>query len=141
MRLEDFGPALKRLRVSKGLTQEAVAVKFGRQVQTVSRLEQPGSNPKMKTLLRYLDALDADLGDLDRALNDPLAREIRENDARLRTDGPYRELVHGMLTDLAGENPAPEIKALVEKIEEMDGRLKRVESGRAEPVSNGGDNG
>ena len=86
LRLEYLGPALKRLRAAKGLTQEALAVKFGRQVQTISRLEQPGSDLKVSTLVRYLNALDATFEDLDGALNDPLAVEIREDDERLRTD-------------------------------------------------------
>ncbi len=142
MRLEDFGPALKRLRVSKGLTQEAVAVRFGRQVQTISRLEQPGANPKAATLLRYLNALDASLEDLHRSLNDPLVMEIKEDDERLRTDGTYRELVHGMLSELGGPNPAPEIAEVLERIEDQERRLSRLEeSGRVEPVSNGRDNG
>ncbi len=142
MRLEDLGPALKRLRVSKGLTQEAVAVKFGRQVQTVSRLEQPGSNPQVTTLLRYLSALDADLSDLQQALDDPLTREIREDDERLESDGTYRELVRGMLSDLGGEQPMPEVKAVLDRIDDLDRRLKRVEaSRRAKAVSNGGDQG
>ncbi len=138
LELEDLGPALKRLRAAKGLTQEEVAVRFGRQVQTISRLEQPGSNPKAVTLLRYLNALDADFGDLQRAVDDPLAREIREDDERLRTDPAYRELTREMLTDLGGPNPTPEMKAVLERIEELDGRLKRVEASQeAEPVANG----
>ncbi len=137
MRLEDLGPALKRLRMAKGLTQEALAVRFGRQVQTISRLEQPGSDMKVSTLLRYLNALDASLADLHRSINDPLAREIREDDERLRTDPPYRELVHGMLSDLGGPNPAPEIRTMLERIEDLDSRLKRVETtGREEPAPN-----
>ena len=142
LRLEDLGPALKRLRAAKGLTQEAVAVRFGRQVQTISRLEQPGSNPKAKTLLRYLDALDATLEDLQRSLDDPLVKEIREDDERLRTDGTYRELVHGMLSELGGPNPRPEIAEVLERIEDQERRLRRLEeSGRSESVSNGSDNG
>ncbi len=142
LRLEELGPALKRLRAAKGLTQEAVAVRFGRQVQTISRLEQPGANPKAATLLRYLNALDASLEDLHRSLNDPLVMEIKEDDERLRTDGTYRELVHGMLSELGGPNPAPEIAEVLERIEDQERRLSRLEgSGRVEPVSNGRDNG
>ncbi len=142
MQLEDLGPALKRLRAARGLTQEALAVRFGRQVQTISRLEQPGSNLKVTTLLRYLNALDASFDDLHRAINDPLAREIREDDERLRTDPPYRELVHGMLSKLGGPNPAPEIRAMLERIEDLDSRLKQVEASRhVEPVPDGADNG
>ncbi len=142
MRMEDVGPALKRLRVSKGLTQEAVAVKFGRQVQTVSRLEQSGSNPQVTTLLRYLNALGADLNDLQDMLDNPLTREIQEDDKLLEADGSYRELVRGMLSDLSGEQPVPEVKALLDRIDDLDKRLKRVEaSRRAKAVSNGGDQG
>ena len=142
LRLEDLGPALQRLRAAKGLTQEAVAVRFGRQVQTISRLEQPGSNPQASTLLRYLNALDASLDDLHRALNDPLVTEIREDDERLRTDGTYRELVHGMLSELGGPNPGPEVRAVLERIEDQERRLRRLEeSRRVEPLSNGRDNG
>ncbi len=142
LRLEDLGPALKRLRAAKGLTQEAVAVKFGRQVQTISRLEQPGANPKAKTLLRYLEAVGADLAALQRALADPLAREIREDDERLRTDPAYRQLVRGMLTDLGGPTPAPEIRDVLERIEDQERRIRRLEASQgAEPVSNGADHG
>ncbi len=142
MRLEDIGPALKRLRAAKGLTQEALAVRFGRQVQTISRLEQPGTNMKTSTLLRYLNALDASLDDLNRALNHPLAQEISEDNERLRTDPAYRQLVRGMLTDLGGPNTAPEIVEVLERLEDQERRLSRLEtSRRVEPVPNGGDNG
>ncbi len=142
LRLEYCGPALKRLRAAKGLTQEEVAVRFGRQVQTISRLEQPGSNIQLSTLLRYLNALGANLADLQRALDDPLAREIREDDERLRTDPAYRELVHGMLTDLGGPNPTPEMQAVLERIEDQERRLRQLEeSQRSESVANGGDHG
>ena len=144
LRHQDVGPALKRLRAAKGLTQEEVAVRFGRQVQSISRLEQVGSNPKMSTLLRYLEALDADLEDLHRALNDPLAREIQEDDERLRTDAPYRKLVGRMLNDLDGPSPVPELEVVLDRIEDQERRLKRLEeraSGRAEAVANGGDGG
>ena len=117
-------------------------MKFRRQVQTVSRLEQPGSNPKAATLLRYLNAIGADLDDLNRAFNDPLAREIREDDERLRTDPAYRDLVRGMLNDLGGPEPSPEIRAVLERIEDQERRIKRLESSRsAHPVSNGTDHG
>ncbi len=142
LRLEDVGPALKRLRAAKGLTQEEVAVRFGRQVQTISRLEQPGSNLQATTLLRYLNALGASFADLQRALDDPLAREIREDDERLKTDAPYRELVHGMLSELGGPKPVPEIEAVLERIEDLDSRLKRVETTPPEePVPNGDEDG
>lgn len=142
IRFEDLGPALKRLRAAKGLTQEEVAVKFGRQVQTVSRLEQPGANPQATTVVRYLNALGASFADFDRALNDPLAREIREDDERLRTDPPYRELVRGMLTDLGGPHPTPEVEGVLERIEDLDSRIKQLEvSRRSKPVSNGGQGG
>ncbi len=143
MRLEDIGPALKRLRSSRGLTQEALAVKFGRQVQTISRLEQPGSDMKVSTLLRLLNALGASLEDLQRALDHPLAVEISEDNERLRTDPPYRELVRNMLTDLGGPNPAPEIAAVLGRIDELDSRVKQLEESRrgVEPIPNGRDNG
>lgn len=142
-RLDDIGPALKRLRATRGLTQEAVAVKFGRQVQTVSRLEQPGSDMKVSTLLRYLDALDASLEDLQGALNHPLAVEISEDDERLRTDPPYRELLAEMLTDLSGPHPIPQVAAILERINKLDSRVTQLEESRrrGKPVSNGSDNG
>ena len=118
-------------------------MKFGRQVQTVSRLEQPGSDMKVSTLLRYLDALDASLEDLQGALNHPLAVEISEDDERLRTDPPYRELLAEMLTDLSGPHPIPQVAAILERINKLDSRVTQLEESRrrGKPVSNGSDNG
>ncbi len=66
----------------------------------------------------------------------------RFGDARVRENPPYRELVRGMLTDLGGPNPTPEIRAVLERIEDQERRLKRLEASRlAEPVPNGGEEG
>lgn len=49
------------LRERQGLSQAEAAKLAGLHQQAVSRLEQPGSNPRVSTLLRYLKALGYEL--------------------------------------------------------------------------------
>ncbi len=59
-----LGPALKRLRKSRGIPQKELAQRISRSAASVSRIERAGSNPKAQSLLRYLAAIDASLADL-----------------------------------------------------------------------------
>lgn len=57
----DIAVLLYRTRERQGLSQTEAAKLAGLHQQAVSRLEQPGSNPRVNTLLRYLKALGYDL--------------------------------------------------------------------------------
>ena len=55
---------LRRLRVQKGLSQEALAVDAKIDVSYVSRLERGLENPSVAVLERLADALSADIREL-----------------------------------------------------------------------------
>lgn len=142
----DIGPALKRLRKAAGLAQNRLADKIRRSNANVSRLEQPGSNPKLATLLRYLAGIDADLGDLHRELQepgDPLEETVANVERRLEDEPAFRELARAMIERFGGPEPPPALRALAdlidrqaeqierqkERLEDYDERLRRLEEG------------
>jgi transcriptional regulator with XRE-family HTH domain len=53
----DLAILLHRAREHRGLSQAAAGRLAGMQQQAVSRLERPGANPQLETVLAYLDAL------------------------------------------------------------------------------------
>jgi ribosome-binding protein aMBF1 (putative translation factor) len=53
----DLAVLLHRARARQGLSQAAAAERAGFKQQVVSRFEQPGANPQLATLERYLRAL------------------------------------------------------------------------------------
>jgi transcriptional regulator with XRE-family HTH domain len=59
----EIGAQLQALRHTRGLTQDDVAKRMGVKQTVISRLEH-SDNPAIKTLLAYLDALDAELVEL-----------------------------------------------------------------------------
>ncbi len=140
---EDIGPALKRLREAAGIAQKELAAKIERSGANLSRIERPGSNPKVASLMRYLKAIDADLSDLARevaeGVNDPLDDAVAAVDQRIREDKSYRALARSMLERFGGSDPPPALAALAElidrqgdQIEQQDERLRRLE-GEAGP--------
>lgn len=69
--LESIGPALALLRKKAGIDkQEPLALKVGRKNTAISRYERPHGNVEMKTLLRYLEAVGANLHDLAAAVDE-----------------------------------------------------------------------
>ena len=142
---DDVGPALQRLRKAAGLQQKEVARAIERSGPNVSRIEQPGSNPKLGTLLRYLAAVGANFEDLHRELregaSDPLDDAVAAVDQRIREDPAFRQLARGMLERFGGPEPPPALQALADlidrqgdqleqqqrQLEVYEGRLRRVE--------------
>jgi transcriptional regulator with XRE-family HTH domain len=53
--------ALIRLRLAKGLTQEALAKMLNTKQESIARLENGGSLPSLSTMKKLAEALDADL--------------------------------------------------------------------------------
>ena len=104
---DDIGPALRRLREDRGFTQEQVAVRLERTPQTISKLEQRGSNPKATTLCRYLNAIGAGFADLGGEIDggDLLADFVRESNERIRTEPEYRRRAAELLGQLGSEEP------------------------------------
>ena len=149
---DDVGPALKRLRETAGLSGIQLAEKIGRSGANVSRIERPGSNPKMETLMRYLRAVGADLGDLHHELRepgDPLDDAVAAVHQRIREDPSYRQLAKGMLERFGGPEPPPALRGLADLIDrqgeqieqqademkDYDERLRRLEGeGPAQPA-------
>ena len=66
--LAGLGAALRRLRVHRDLKQYETAAAAGITKAMLSAYETGKRRPSLKTLGRLLEALDADLGDLHRAL-------------------------------------------------------------------------
>ncbi len=145
---DDVGPALKRLREAAGLSGTQLAAKIGRSGANVSRIERSDSNPKMASLMRYLRAIDADLGDLHRELRepgDPLDDAVAAVNQRIREDPSYRRLAKSMLERFGGPEPPPALRALadlidrqgeqleqqVDEMKDYDERLQRLEGDRS----------
>ncbi len=134
---EDIGPALKRLREAAGIPQNQLAAKIRRSGANVSRIERSGSNPKVSSVMRYLRAIDADLGDLHRELRaggDPLDDAVAAVDQRIREDPSYRRLAKSMLERFGGPEPPPALQALAalidrqgDVLEQQGERLRRLE--------------
>jgi transcriptional regulator with XRE-family HTH domain len=66
-----FGRALRKLRGQAGLTQEELSARVGIGVAYLSRLENGHRGARWHTVMRLLQALDATLLDLEKAINDP----------------------------------------------------------------------
>ncbi len=74
-----IGPALKRLRKAAGLRQKDLAAELRVSKSVPSRLESQSSNPRLTTLVSYLNAIGADFSDLQRELDgggDPEAATV-----------------------------------------------------------------
>ena len=98
---------IRSLRLSRSLTQEALAEKAGLPVETISRAENARMMPTLATLAAVATALGVDLADLvdpSRALPPPaLSPEEEAILALLRAATPRaRELVAGLLEELRG---------------------------------------
>jgi HTH-type transcriptional regulator / antitoxin HipB len=52
---------VRRLRARQGLSQAQVAERLGMSQQAYAKLERPGANPELQTLLRIEQALEAEL--------------------------------------------------------------------------------
>lgn len=62
---QGIGKRLKLLRQSKKLSQKSVALKAGMKATMLCRIERGEKDPKFSTVERILDAMDADLSDLE----------------------------------------------------------------------------
>ncbi len=129
-RPEDVGPALRRLRKAAKLQQKQVAGAIQRSGANVSRIERPGSNPKLASLLRYLEAIGGDLGELHRELrvqpaDDPLEDAVARVDQRIREDPTFRQLARGMLERFGGPEPPPALAALADLIDRQGDQLEQ----------------
>jgi transcriptional regulator with XRE-family HTH domain len=62
--MQEFATLLKRVRERKGLTAYGLARLTGLSQQGVLKLERPGSDPKLSTLLKLAGALKVPVGDL-----------------------------------------------------------------------------
>ena len=126
---KEIGPALQRLRESRGLKQAELAQRLGRSTQTISRLEQAGANPQGSSLLRYLDAVGATLSDFAAEIRsgDPLDEAVLAVEQRLRDEPELRRLAAEMLERFCGSEVAPELRALAALIDSQEKRLAEVE--------------
>ena len=76
---EEVIEGLARLRRTARLTQRELGDRMGVDHSTVASFERPGANPRLLSLLRYLDAVGATLGELDREIGmsaDPVQAAI-----------------------------------------------------------------
>jgi len=70
-RLEYLSANIRRLRISKGWTQEDLAEAADLDVRYVRTLESPRGNPRADVLVRVADALGISLGPLFKATTLP----------------------------------------------------------------------
>lgn len=75
---ERFGPAVKALRKRRGLTQGALAERCSLSRSAIGQFERGLASPSLETLGRMLDAIDADLRDLQRELDRRPSDEAEE---------------------------------------------------------------
>ena len=62
--LKSFGLHLRKLRESKGISQETLGLNVGSYQSTIIRIEQGKSNPKLSTLIAIARELDISLKEL-----------------------------------------------------------------------------
>jgi transcriptional regulator with XRE-family HTH domain len=73
--LHYLGPALRRLRVHRGLDQAETARMAGVTKAMMCEYEKPGAKPSLGSLAKILAALGADLGELQREMEQARLRE------------------------------------------------------------------
>ncbi len=129
-----------RLRRAARLTQRELGVKMGVNHSTVASFERGGANPRLESLLRYLEGTGTGLADLAREVDgpsDPVQKAVETADYRLEDEPEYRR---AMLEDLTrfGTGSSPELQELKERIEKLE-REVRGESpeGGKDPGPNG----
>jgi len=69
--IEGLGPAIRRVRRERGLTQEELAGEVGASVAHLSRLESGARQPSLEGLLRVAAALGVEVGELLEASEEP----------------------------------------------------------------------
>ncbi len=132
--------ALARLRRLARLTQRELGDRMGVDHSTVASFERTGANPRLISLLRYLDAAGATLADLAREVErpgDPVQAAIDADDQRLEDEPIHRR---EMGEDLArfGTAGSAELEALKERIEKLEREVRGGSApGGEQPVSNG----
>jgi transcriptional regulator with XRE-family HTH domain len=62
--VEDFAARLRRIREAKGITPYRLAKLTGLSRVGVLKLERPGVDPKLSTVVKLAEALDVSLDDL-----------------------------------------------------------------------------
>ncbi len=148
-----FGPALRRLRKQRGLTQAEVAERLGLDRTGASRYEAPGSNLTTSNLRQYLAAIGASLTDLDEALKvpdgpperpDALDEELARDDLDLAESGGHQDRYQALFSEMgydpkasAPEALQPVIKHLARLEAEMDKRLRKLEEDEPGKEDNG----
>ncbi len=132
--------ALVRLRRMARLTQRELGEKIGVNHSTVASFERTGANPRLDSLLRYLEGVGADLGDLAREAGrpiDPVRKAIEVADYRIEDEPGYRR---ELLEDLArfGAGGSAELQELKERLEKLEREVRgEAAPGREEPFPNG----
>lgn len=132
--------AMVRLRRAARLTQRELGDKIGVNHSTVASFERAGANPRLDSLLRYLDGVGAGLADLARELDrptDPVQAAVEASDYRIEDEPEYRR---AMLEDLArfGAGSSPELQELKERLEKLEREVRGDSTpDHEDPVPNG----
>ncbi len=138
-RTEEVIEALTRLRKAARLTQRDLGGKMGVNHSTVASFERTGANPRLVSLLRYLEAAGATLTDLAGEIDkpgDPVQAAISAADHRLEDEPEYRR---AMLEDLArfGTDNSTELQQLRQRLEKLEREFRSGSTpGRDQPVPN-----
>lgn len=148
-----IGPGIRRLRKSikrdgRALTAKAVAETADIRAETMSRLETGQGDPAISTVLIVLEAMGADLADLQKAIDECIteAKSLTESDPGENNpeteeidpmgdffsfeDPQVREGARRLLgLMLAGGGPPnPDVQRITDKLEAIDRRLASLES-------------
>ncbi len=121
-RQEKVITALARLRRRARLTQRELGERMGVDHSTVASFERAGANPRLNSLLRYLDAVGATVTDLAREVDgpdDPVQAALDVDDQRLEDEPLHRRETREDLARFgtAGSAQLAELKERIEKLE------------------------
>ncbi len=132
--------ALARLRRRARLTQRELGERMGVDHSTVASFERTGANPRLLSLLRYLDGVGATMTDLAREVDrpdDPVQTALDVDDQRLEDEPIHRR---EMLEDLTrfGTASSAELEELKERIEKLEREVRGGSPpGGEQPLPNG----
>ena len=128
--LEHLGPAFRLLWIRSGLMQKHVSEQTSMSRSQVSRYERGHDTPNLVTLGKYLDTVNADLGDLQRAMLETETGAIRQI-AELCVCELMRPIIDEALRPPIDETIRPVVGELLRE------HLDRSDDGRKETLGAG----
>ena len=91
MNLQEFGPHVRRLRLSRSLTQEQLAERAGLSADTIRRVENGSLSPSLGTLTKLGTGLQSSVAHLFAGMDDPASQTLSEIVDLLETRSPVEQ--------------------------------------------------